>query len=86
MKKKVIISFSIFILLLIGLFANSYVQALSREERITNGNKCEPYENCPVYYQNNHCMEQNNECLQRNYNNGRHCHNQQNCTRRMCVR
>lgn len=67
MKNKVIISSVIFILLLLGIvFANSYVQALSREEKILDNQA----ENTTVNYSNirektvncyNYC-EQNENC------------------------
>lgn len=73
MRNKVVFLVIIFLLLLGIVFANSYVQALSRQERLMNCNNCEYNENCEVYYKNNNCIKRNNTCLQRNNNCRRNC-------------
>lgn len=89
MKKKLIFSIIIFTLLIVGIiYANSYVQALSRREINNKGeiykdreginincyNYCEPYEECPVYQQNGNCTRRNSQSSQRNY----HCNRDYN--------
>ncbi|MCI8519430.1 MAG: hypothetical protein HFJ51_05095 [Clostridia bacterium] len=92
MKNKIIISFVIFILLLLSIvFANSYVQALSREERLiekqVQNNKA--VEAANYNYSNleersincyNYC-EQNEECPI--YRDNGHCSRRNNyCSQR----
>lgn len=80
MKNKVILAIIVFIILILGIiFGNSYVQALSRKERLqvnrekgmnTNCyNYCEQYDNCPIYQQNGNCQRRNNQYSHENY----HC-------------
>lgn len=121
MKKKIAISFVMFFLLLISVvFANSYVQALSKEEkleikkeiieqdvkdnkisqeqanqiyqnieqRITNCNyNCESNENCPLYHQNNNCINKNANCINQNNQYSQKNYNcRRNCAKEMCNR
>lgn len=82
--KKVIIYIVIFAMLLISLvFVNSYVKAISKEQRF---NDCPYNEKYPICQQDGNCIQQNNQCLQqndnciRNYDRGQKHHN------RMCNR
>lgn len=91
MNKKFVIYSATFILLLLSIvFANSYVQALSRErksqEMMSNCyNYCEQNENCRIYTQNNddveqsinqnyYCSQENNNCRRNN-----NCNENYNC-------
>lgn len=73
MRNKVIIFFVIFLLLLGIIFANSYVQALSHQERFINCNNCEYNENCPIHDKHTNCIKPNNQCFQKKYNCKRSC-------------
>lgn len=53
-----------------------------KEAMVNCDNICEPYENCPMYQQNENCMKQNDQCSQRNYNHIRNCGKRQNCHNR----
>lgn len=73
MKKKIICSVIIFIIILLSIvFVNSYAQALSRGERATdcynNNYNCEQNGKCQRYQQNKNCITRNNHCQQRNCN------------------
>lgn len=83
MKKKILFSFIIFVLLLLSVvFANSYMQ-----ERINNcNNNCIQNENCQYYNENEQCINQRNQCIQQNYNCRKDCNRQQHCNRGMCNR
>ena len=80
--KKVIISIAIFATLLIGvIFANSYVKALSEEERLQMNKekfeqKVQENKNCDYFCQQNEnypICQQNDNCLQQNKNSIRNC-------------
>lgn len=99
MKNKVIVSFLIFMLLLISVvFANSYVQALSKEEKLqTKQEANESYQNMEerIINCNNNCdpnencplYQQNSNCMTRNNRClQEHCGYQRSCTRNMCKR
>ena len=89
MKNKVIFSLVIFILLILSvIFTNSYVQALSKEEKWEIKNReaknincnyyCEPNENCPIYQENrSESVRQNNQHSHHNCNGRRNVRHQE---------
>lgn len=101
MKNKIIISFIIFVLLvLIITLANSYVKALQMQEELEIPNKtynnleetrlncynnCIEKETCKLYTDNGYCINQDRYCTQNN-NYQRNCHQEQHCKQKMCNR
>lgn len=93
MRKKLIISVIIFAVLLVSIvFANSYVQALSRRQmnkNIQNSEICQNMEermnNCDnICQQNENCpmYQQNDNCMrQNNHDWQRNCNDTRNCGR-----